>query len=201
MDFSAHTHIATTATAQEAALHRSYLYRFALKKVHDPDLADDLVQETLLAALQAAHKGTSFAGRSSYRVWLTGILKHKIMDAWRERGRSVCIDGQQQDDQEGDHALLEHALHHHASPADLQRHDPQAHYAWQQLAQSAQTAADALPTGVAEVFLAREIEGESTQSLCERLNITEQNVWVRVHRARKALQSALMAQGFAPAAA
>jgi RNA polymerase sigma-70 factor, ECF subfamily len=195
MDFSAHNHVATTAVAQEAAQHRSYLYRFALKKVRDPDLADDLVQDTLLAALQAAHKGNSFAGRSSYRVWLTGILKHKILDAWRSHGRTINL----QDEEEEGPSALEHALHTQASTADLQRQDPQAHCAWQQLARSAQAAADTLPQAVAEVFVAREIEGESTQSLCQRLHISEQNVWVRVHRARKVLQQALKAQGFVAA--
>src|SRR5687768_2770498 len=72
-----------TSTLQE---HRHPLYRYALKRVRDPMLAEDLVQETFLAALGAA--GTRFAGRSRVRTWLTGILKHKMMDAFRERART-----------------------------------------------------------------------------------------------------------------
>ena len=41
------------AMATEAATHRDYLYKFAMKKVGDADLADDLVQDTLLAAIRA----------------------------------------------------------------------------------------------------------------------------------------------------
>src|SRR5512134_1775506 len=63
--------------------HTRVLYRFAVKVVRDPALAEDLVQETFLAALAGA--GNRFAGRSSVRTWLTGILKHKIADALRER--------------------------------------------------------------------------------------------------------------------
>jgi RNA polymerase sigma-70 factor, ECF subfamily len=199
MDFAAHPHIATAAIAQEAASHRDYLYRFAIKKVGDADLADDLVQETLLAALQSASKSSGFEGRSTYRVWLTGILKHKIMDAWRERGRTVNFAAS--DEEEGDTHALENLLQDHADTATTQRFDPHAEFAWRQFAQRVQAAADELPPGTAEVFVAREIEGESTESLCQRLGLSEQNVWVRVHRARKALKQALTAQGFAPAMA
>jgi RNA polymerase sigma-70 factor (ECF subfamily) len=198
MDFAAHKHVAAAAIAQEAASHRNYLYRFAMKKVGDADLADDLVQETLLAALQSASKSSSFEGRSTYRVWLTGILKHKIMDAWRERGRTVSL---ARDDEDGETDALEAALQNHADFATTQRFDPHAEFAWRQFAHHVQAATDTLPPGTAEVFVAREIEGESTESLCQRLGLTEQNVWVRVHRARKALKQALTAQGFAPAMA
>ncbi|MGL4575922.1 MAG: sigma-70 family RNA polymerase sigma factor [Burkholderiaceae bacterium] len=198
MDFAAHAHVAAAVTAQEAASHRDYLYRFAMQKVGDADLADDLVQETLLAALQSAQRASSgassnFEGRSTYRVWLTGILKHKIMDAWRERGRTVSLASESE---EGDDSLMEAAINEHADHATVQRHDPHAQYAWQQLAHRVQVAADELPAGVAEVFVAREIEGESTESLCQRLGLTEQNVGIRVHRARKAMKKALMAEGF-----
>ena len=62
--------------------HTRLLYRFALKNVRDPSLAEDLVQETFLAALAGA--ADRFAGRSSVRTWLTGILKHKIAARARE---------------------------------------------------------------------------------------------------------------------
>ena len=57
--------------------HGDYLYRFALGRVDGPEAAEDLVQDTLLAALKAS---ASFAGRSSERTWLTGILKNKLVD-------------------------------------------------------------------------------------------------------------------------
>jgi RNA polymerase sigma-70 factor (ECF subfamily) len=105
------------------------------------------------------------------------------------------------EEEEADDTLLESAMAHAADTATTQRHDPHAQYAWQQLAGRVQSAADALPAGTAEVFVAREIEGESTESLCQRLGLTEQNVWIRVHRARKALKQALVADGFVAAMA
>src|SRR5437773_12284301 len=64
--------------------HRGYLLRVALLQLRDNELAEDVVQDTLLAALQGAE---GFSGRSSLKTWLTGILKHKLVDAIRKRGR------------------------------------------------------------------------------------------------------------------
>ena len=60
--------------------HGDYLYRYALARVGRSDVAEDLVQDTLLAALRAA---AQYAGRSSERTWLTGILKNKLIDRLR----------------------------------------------------------------------------------------------------------------------
>src|SRR5271157_351659 len=63
------------------------LYRYALLRLRFPDLAADVVQETFLEALRA--RG-SFAGRSSERTWLIGILRHKIVDQIRRSGRDAA---------------------------------------------------------------------------------------------------------------
>ena len=59
-----------------------YLYRFALSRVKDPVIAEELVQETFLAALRSLK---NFQGRSSGRTWLIAILKHKIIDYFRKK--------------------------------------------------------------------------------------------------------------------
>lgn len=176
------------AIAHPTAEHRAYLYNFALKHVRDSHLADDLVQETLLAALQCAD---DYAARSTYRVWLTGILKHKMLDAFRERGRHLCLE-----DEAGDN-LLEHdpdsfSLH---QIADSLLPNPQKAMEMQQLLQGVDQALHAMPKSISTVFYAREIEGESAQTVSRRFAISEANVWVRVHRARKAMQTFLTAVG------
>ena len=60
------------------------LYRYALARVRKPEVAQDLVQDTLLAAMRARDR---FAGQSSVRSWLCGILKHKLCDYYRKLGR------------------------------------------------------------------------------------------------------------------
>src|ERR1700712_180443 len=58
--------------------------RYAMLQLRNPDQAEDVVQETLLAALEGRAR---FAGGSSLKTWLTGILKHKILDAIRRKSR------------------------------------------------------------------------------------------------------------------
>lgn len=66
--------------------HGDCLYRYALARVRKPEVAEDLVQETFLAAVRGYEK---FGGRSSVRSWLCGILKHKIVDHYRKAGRET----------------------------------------------------------------------------------------------------------------
>ena len=66
--------------------HGDYLYRFALARLRDPHLAEDVVQETFLAAI----KSPNFAEQSAPRTWLTGILKHKIIDVMRKNVREIA---------------------------------------------------------------------------------------------------------------
>jgi RNA polymerase sigma factor (sigma-70 family) len=64
---------------------RAYLLRIARLQLPERERAEDVVQETLLAALEGRD---SYAGKSSVNTWLTGILKHKIVDAIRRRPRT-----------------------------------------------------------------------------------------------------------------
>ena len=68
--------------------HGDYLFRYAMVKLRDEHLAEDAVQETLLAALQA---NKSFCGDSSEKTWLVGILKHKIVDLIRKKVREPTL--------------------------------------------------------------------------------------------------------------
>ena len=68
--------------------HGECLYRYALVRVRKPEVAEDLVQETFLAAVRGYEK---FGGRSSERSWLVGILKNKIVDHFRKLGRETSF--------------------------------------------------------------------------------------------------------------
>lgn len=190
---------ATFDAAAQPAVHRDYLYRFAMRRVGDPALADDLVQETFLAALQSAKSrgeesadSATFGGRSTYRVWLAGILKHKLADVLRERCRYVAITAE---DPEREHDEMNAAMV--ASGAADPNHNPQHACERSELLAQINEALVKLPSGVAEVFMAREVEGETTASIAARSGLSEANIWVRVHRARKALQTHLAACGAA----
>ena len=187
--------------AAQPAQHRDYLYRFAMRRVGDPALADDLVQETFLAALQSAKSkceaspdAATFSGRSTYRVWLAGILKHKLADAMRDRCRFVAISGE---DPEREHDEMNAAMIASGAADDMGHLNPQHACERSELLAQINEALVKLPSGVAEVFMAREVEGETTASIAARSGLSEANIWVRVHRARKALQTHLAACGAA----
>jgi RNA polymerase sigma-70 factor (ECF subfamily) len=69
--------------------HGQALYRYAFVHTRDEHRAEDAVQETLLAALQARDR---FAGGASIRTWLIGILRHKIADQFLREARERPLD-------------------------------------------------------------------------------------------------------------
>ena len=83
------TRMDADAFTAELNTHRRYLLRVAQLQLRDGDLAEDVVQETLLAALGAR---SGFTGKSSVKTWLTGILKHKIVDAIRQKQRQPIFE-------------------------------------------------------------------------------------------------------------
>src|SRR5262245_65446430 len=85
----------TTPTERNPALtgdwvdtHADYLFNFAIGQVRDANVAEDLMQETFLAAVKARE---TFSGQSSQRTWLVGILRHKICDHLRKTCRERAV--------------------------------------------------------------------------------------------------------------
>jgi len=170
---------------------RAYLLRFARLQLRDRDAAEDAVQETLLAALGAE---ASYAGRSELRTWLTGILKHKIVDAIRRAGREpqVSLD----DADEG--AALEELFDrngHWGAPVAAWR-DPDASLEQAQFFEVLEACLAGLPTKTARAFMMREHLGLETEEICKELGITPTNCWVMLYRARMALRLCLEARWF-----
>ncbi len=155
----------------EMVSHRSYLIRFAQRKLHDPMLAEDLVHDVFEAVMSGC---AAFSGRSALRSWLTGILKNKLVDLVRDRARYQEMDAADSDEGEG--LMLE-------CPLD----GPEA--LAEQRERLAQTLAriEQLPEGLRDVVQWRVLHDESTEAVCERLSISPESLFVRLHRARKQL--------------
>jgi len=159
---------------REMLSHRDYLVRFAQRKLHDPMLAEDVVHDVFEAVIVGR---ASFAGRSALRSWLTAILKNKIVDLVRQRAglQSLEDDG---DDENTGIAAIECP---HARPDELA-----------ELRQTlARTLAriEALPAGLRDVMRLRVLNDQPTDEVCRALSISEDNLFVRLHRARKQLLS------------
>ncbi|MFA5371745.1 MAG: sigma-70 family RNA polymerase sigma factor [Sideroxydans sp.] len=172
------------ATLQD---HRSYLIRYAMLQLRDPNLAEDVVQETLVAAIENKSK---FAAQSSPRTWLVGILKHKIMDLLRKRAREPQLnvaDGE--DENELVDALFKENGHWADPPRNWNAPEQSlenTHF-WQIFEQCNQR----MPLKTARAFMMREFMDMMTEEICQELGISTTNCWVILHRARLALRECL----------
>jgi RNA polymerase sigma-70 factor (ECF subfamily) len=176
--------------------HRAYLLRVAALQLRDKDLAEDVVQDTLLAALQGA---PGFSGRSSLKTWLTGILKHKIVDVIRRKSREPAFAPLEEESQLEDFdALFDNSGHWENPPADWG--DPETHVSRQQFFDIVQFCLEKLPPNTARVFMMREVMELTSDEICKELTITSTNLWVILYRARMALRQCLEQNWFAPPA-
>ncbi|MEP6669015.1 MAG: sigma-70 family RNA polymerase sigma factor [Chthoniobacter sp.] len=168
--------------------HGDCLFRFALTRVRKEEVAEDLVQETLLVAVRTHEK---FGGRSSERSWLVGILKNKVCDYFRKLGRETNFtDLEFFSDEHSDKFDGENYWIHERGPSDWK---PEGEDAMKRAEfwQTIQGCLAKLPDRVATVFTMREIDDVPSREICATLNITEANLWVMLHRARMALRQCL----------
>ena len=170
--------------AAQIPTHRAYLLRVAMLQLRNNEAAEDVVQDTLIAALQGA---AGFSGRSSVKTWLTGILKHKIVDAIRRKTREPAFS--QLDDDSG---------HWENPPADWG--NPENDLSRQQFFDIMQFCLEKLPPNTARVFMMREVMELDGDEICKELTITSTNLWVILYRARMALRQCLEQHWFAGSA-
>ena len=172
-------------------LHGDSLYRFALVRVREPSIAEDMVQETLLAAWRAKD---SFAGGSAERTWLIAILKNKIIDYFRRNRRETPLPDNADTDDAID-ALFAKNTDHWARLASAWA-NPDDALEQAEFWQVFQNCLDALPVRQAQMFTLSEIDGLSTDELCKVAQAQTSNVWVMLHRARLRLRECLEKQWF-----
>ena len=170
--------------------HGDALYRYAYSRIRHAAQAEDLVQETLLAALQA--RGI-FAGRSSERTWLIGILKNKLMDYLRKSAREQPVDTSAGIEAEID-AMFEPDGHWKMPPAawDNPTEALEQKQFWKILAECL----EALPARQAQVFALCEFDGLDSAEICKVFQIAATNLWILLHRARLRLRECLEIRWF-----
>lgn len=165
---------------------RPYLLRYASLQLRDAQAAEDAVQDTLLAAL-AGESG--FGRRASLRTWLTGILKHKIIDAIRRTSREAPAAGEDEFE-----ALFDERGHWIEMPGAWS--DPDASLDQKRFFAALELCLARLPMKTAQTFMMREHMGLETDEICKELAITATHCWVLLYRARMALRECLNKEWF-----
>ncbi|MBX9810467.1 MAG: sigma-70 family RNA polymerase sigma factor [Burkholderiales bacterium] len=174
---------------------RSYLLRYALLQLRDQTAAEDVVQETLLAAIEGR---AGFSGKSSVRTWLTGILKHKIVDRVRRAAREQPLAGNDAEAERSDAELVDALFagngHWNQPPASWG--NPELSFENKKFWEAFEACARLMPAKTARVFVLREVMELTTEEICKELDITSTHCWVMLHRARLSLRECLDLQWF-----
>ncbi|MEJ2344502.1 MAG: sigma-70 family RNA polymerase sigma factor [Gammaproteobacteria bacterium] len=175
--------------------HGNALYSFALVHLRDADRAEDAVQETLLAALQA--RG-NYRGSASVRTWLIGILKHKIVDEFRRQARDPAVDGSEEVAWERAEAAR---VEHEFNDAGRWTHplsewgNPERHASGRQFWELIERCLAALSPRAARLFVLRDLWEMDADAVCKELSITPSNLWTSLHRARLGMRQCLAEEG------
>jgi RNA polymerase sigma-70 factor (ECF subfamily) len=173
--------------------HRRAMLKFAMLQLRNESHAEDCVQEALAAAIQSSDR---FAGDSSVRTWLIGILKHKILDHFRRVSREQALTV---NDEEGSlddfDGLFKDDGHYIEPPAPWA--NPEQALSQSEFFEVLERCMQALPNVTARVFTMREVMGVTTQDICAELGITSNNCWVLIYRARMSLRECLEKRWFA----
>jgi RNA polymerase sigma-70 factor (ECF subfamily) len=166
---------------------RPALLRFAVLQLRNESVAEDVVQDTLIAVLE---KPDSFAGQSSLRTYVTGIMKHKIIDAMRASKRVqqfIVEDGQSEDDVID--ALFKADGHTHDMPRNWG--NPDATLEQKDFFRVLEICLEKLPANTARIFMMREWLELETEEICKELGVSTSNAWVMLYRARIRLRECL----------
>jgi RNA polymerase sigma-70 factor (ECF subfamily) len=169
---------------EDLAQYRPKLVRFAQARLFNPAHAEDAVQETLLAAIESL--GT-FSGGGSLYSWLTGILKHKIVDCVRRSARDRW------QELDGGGTPLE-SDHPHCRAVG----DPEQAMARRQVWEALVHCMRDLPERTADNYILRELIGMNTAETCHALNVSESNCAVMLHRARARIRETFGRPAIAP---
>jgi len=178
----------TTLKAEDLPAFRPALLRYATLQVREAAIAEDLVQNTLVAALGSLG---SFRGEAAPTTWLIGILKRQIIDHYRRMSRETPLPvSSTGDDPEGDADLLDRLFasdgHWATKPAVWA--DPEGSLQQEAFLGVLEACLKGLAGQSGRVFALREIMELEPEEICKDLQLSQSNYWVLMHRARLRLR-------------
>ncbi len=172
---------------------RKRLLRHARMVVHEAALAEDLVQETLMAIFEnpQAHKG-----QAALTTWATAILKNKVADWYRSphQRRRVHTKDEEEESTDDPAESLYNAQGMRLEPVPVWE-QPENREAQRQMMTVMEGCLRRLPDQTSKVFMMREWLGFESAEIGERLGLTQDNTRTVLHRARTGLRQCMSSQG------
>lgn len=178
-------------SAQALLSLRADMLRFAQLQLRNAETAEDLVQESIEAALR---KSSSFAGQATLKTWVFAILRNRIIDHLRQAARTVAMSSLVSDDddwQESLETLFNERGAWHDGPRPVAWPNPEESMQTRQFWTVFERCLDHLPANIGRVFMMREFLGFESDEICAQLGITTSNCHVILHRARLKLRSCM----------
>ena len=157
-----------------------YLFRYALSRLRDANSAEEVVQETFLAAIRNVDQ---YRGTGAQRGWLLGILKRKIIDFVRLRAKHSRATGYEN----ADPTVQLFDENGNWRSGALPFSDGEMAFEAKELLVVVRSCLKTLPQGQADVFVLSVMEEMDSKDVCSELGISQANLWVRLHRARLGL--------------
>lgn len=165
-----------------AELYVNELRNYAVAKASDPNIADDALQDTFVAALENLH---NYRGEGSFKSWLFVILRRKLVDCYRRNKKFRPIT--QADNFDAD--IASQITRRLNGNSGAQSPDEEAEY--KETVASLRSCVDTLPRGQKDVWELKFELGHGSRQICQQLDISHSNLWVRTHRLRRRLSLAL----------
>lgn len=179
-------------SAEQLLSLRADMLRFAQLQLRDRDTAEDMVQESIEAALR---KSSSFAGQSTLKTWVFAILRNRIVDHLRQASRTVNLSSLVDDGDDDWQEKLDAMFNEHGrwrdGPRPVAWPDPEQSMQTRQFWTVFETCLDQLPPATGRVFMMREFLGFESDEICRQLGITTSNCHVILHRARLKLRTCM----------
>jgi RNA polymerase sigma-70 factor, ECF subfamily len=169
----------------------SAMKRLARSYVRSEALAEEVVQDAWLGVLDGIHR---FEGRSSLKTWIFRILVNRAKTSAVRQRRSVPFselapEGEDAPSIEPER-FVERSGEWAADPGSW-RALPEARLLARETLEAALHAIDRLPSAQRKVIVLRDVEGWSSDEVCDALELSSENQRVLLHRARSKVRAEL----------
>jgi len=172
------------------SLYADDLFRWAFHKINDRESAEDLVQDTFLAAFKSIDK---FQGKSNPKTWLFSIMNNKIIDLYRKNFRNTTITQSQLNNETGSYDVFENLFDSQgtwrpdAKPSNWQEIDRHL-LDDMEFRQVLQDCLKDLPANWSSAIHFKYLENKEAKEICKDLGISTSNYWQILHRAKLQLR-------------